>query len=503
VPTIDLTRHRAWGCLLVILLLGAVIGLVVGGAYLIERFLDPQEISRRYRVPLLVSAGGLTGLWLGSMGAVRAVRQPRQPRPGPATAELRDEPPAVANMVAHDFACTREAMAATLLDLAAREYLDLEGVDPERTMCRLRDRGDAGLTPYEARLMNVLRRRAERGVVPAAALATGAGAEESRTWWRGFRYDVEADARSRGLSRDLWDRPTLWLLGILALLPAPLVGLAFLNLAAAAAAVAPGILLVAGARTRRRQRDTPAGLAAASHWLGVRRFFRDHAAFDHLPPGAVTVWEANLAYGAALDAAPLIVRSLPLGAEDARRAWSHVTGAWREVRIRYPWLWPPAWGWSPWAALLASLGAIGVAAGLLRFAVGVGWPEPAAASDPPGLVAFVRGLVIGSAALGAIAGAWGLATLVRAIAGLGGVREVRGRVLRVRTFGRSGRSPGRHFVAIDDGSADVIQAYRIPIALWGSTAVSQDADVVAEVIPALGRVRSIRDASGPGSTAPA
>jgi hypothetical protein len=80
--------------------------------------------------------------------------------------------------------------------------------------------------------------------------------------------------------------------------------------------------------------------------------------------------------------------------------------------------------------------------------------------------------------------------LVRSIADLGSTRTVTGQVLRLRTFGRSSDDPGRHFVAVDDGTAGMIRAWRVPNDLWASAPSNQYGTATVTVWPHLGRVRS-------------
>ncbi|MDQ4006170.1 MAG: DUF2207 domain-containing protein, partial [Actinomycetota bacterium] len=212
------------GCavLLAVFVLGvAVLGVV---AFVLEK-LGLEHTVTRFRPQLLWTAGALTALWMVVMTAIRVIRQPRTPEEAPATSTLRAESPAVANMLVEKFRPTREAVAATLLDLAARGFVDIEGTDPATTILRIRKRDDANLTVYERMVLLLLRQRTVNGVVPAGALTTGTEAE-TREWWQRFRKEVEGEARARNLSRDLWDTRTLWLLAALAVVPSPLVGLA-------------------------------------------------------------------------------------------------------------------------------------------------------------------------------------------------------------------------------------------------------------------------------------
>jgi hypothetical protein len=152
---------------------------------------------------VLAAAAGLWALLL--LGLTTATR-PRPIRPGPSTLDLGGaEPPAVVNLLTNGWRMTTDALSATLLDLAARDLLDLvqTGPEPERTVCRLRAAAPPDLTPYERRVYDRVAGLAAGGVVPVAALAQGNSAQASR-WWKGFRREVIVDAQRRGLSRNRW-----------------------------------------------------------------------------------------------------------------------------------------------------------------------------------------------------------------------------------------------------------------------------------------------------------
>jgi hypothetical protein len=467
--------------------------LLVAGLFalteLIPRVLDLPAL-RGARVALWFAAIAAMGLWLAVVLFLRLSRQPPDPAAGPRSADLGPEPPAVANLLVNDFDVEREAVPATLLDLAARRVIDLEEAGG-RVQCRLRDASGHRLAPFEERVLALLRRRASDGVVPAGALTTGPK-ERSGAWWSAFRNEVIDWSQQRGLSRDLWDGHVLRWLTLGAAPPAILLYLAAAN-AAPVIAFALGLeAMKEWARGRRRQRETGAGLAAASRWVGVRRYLAE-GAFPDLPPTAVIVWERYLAYAAALGIAPAAVSVIPMGADEDHRAWSAHGGEWRLVRVRYPRMWPTAWGWRPWVAIVASVVGFLASFVALRLAASIGWP-PAGPADPAGLMALVRGLFAFFLAIGTGAGLWSLVTVVRALLDTGSPEEVRGLVLRIRTFGRSNRSPGRHYVALDDGRSPVIRAWRIRPELVSRTDVSEYEEAAATVTPQLRFVDDLRRA---------
>src|SRR3954471_19571010 len=308
------------------------------------------------------------GAWLAAAAGVGVASRPRRPRQGPLTSELRDEPPAVVNLLTHGWTVTASAAPATLLDLADRRLIEIVQVTPEEEVVQLRPRtqGSAPLRRYEAQVLDHLRSVAVGGTVPSRALTTGP-LSASEAWWRHFRKSVTDDAVSRGLSRHRYPGPAVGILGAIVVVFA--LGLFLLfkavdfendGIGAAwplglAVAGFVACAVVAKRFDRTRQRDTAAGLAAASHWLGVRAGYASVDRYEDLPPAAVILYERHLAYAAAMDVAHDAIRRLPLGAEDDRKAWSSQGGRWRQVDVSYPRR-RSGWGMSPAAAIASGAG---------------------------------------------------------------------------------------------------------------------------------------------------
>src|SRR3954471_13496834 len=127
--------------------------------------------------------------WLVLLGLLAVATRARTPDPGPEVLDLPgEEPPAVVAMLADDWKVGREAVPATLIDLAARKVLAIEEVGPDRYVVRLRPASatPAGLTSYEDQVLDHVRRlAAPDGTVPCEALTTGPD-EESKGWWKRF-----------------------------------------------------------------------------------------------------------------------------------------------------------------------------------------------------------------------------------------------------------------------------------------------------------------------------
>jgi hypothetical protein len=91
-------------------------------------------------------AGVATGLWLAVFAVLAAATNPRRVAPGPQTLDLPgSEPPAIVNLLARDWRLGREAVPATLVDLAARRHLAIDQVG-EQTLVRVSSQGTSTAT---------------------------------------------------------------------------------------------------------------------------------------------------------------------------------------------------------------------------------------------------------------------------------------------------------------------------------------------------------------------
>ena len=368
---------------------------------------------------------------------------PPTPPVGPRTLDLGSEPPAVANFLVHGFRVTDEAVPATLIDLAARNVVDIEERGPGVFYVRLRASGDAPLTAYERRVLEHLRRSAHDGVVPAGALTTGPQQEAAR-WSRGFVSEVVADAKARGLSRDAVGGPVFGVLTAASAIPAALVAAAW-EIDAGAVVIVGAIALLGWIKGRNAQRETPEGMAAASRWLGVRAELSENPVFASHSPLTVELWDRLLAYGAALGVASGASRPLPMGVESDTDAWTAYGGSWRHVRISYPRYWPPGWGVDPTVALVAGA-AVVAGCGLLLYLGAPTLLDAGVFGALPLTIAGI-GVVVGVAVVLMAASDWRTAV------------EVTGPILRLRTFGDDEKR--RYYVAVDDGTSNTIRAWRV------------------------------------------
>ncbi|HYP22829.1 MAG TPA: hypothetical protein VEV43_04590 [Actinomycetota bacterium] len=424
-----------------------------------------------------------------------ASRSPRRPRPSPESTELGPETPGLANLVAHRSNPTRDAVPATLVDLAARGLIEIEDRGIGRYYCRLTGKA-AELTPYERMLVDHLRSLAADGVIPAEALTTGPQ-DRSKAWWDEFRKKLVAHAQSAGLCTNLWNATAISLLvggGVVLLVlyalatgfndPDDVADSPLLN--AVTLGALPAIFALGAVVKSTRQTSTAEGLRCGSRWLGVRRALEESPSFEQLPPSGVVVWERHLAYAAALGVAPRSVRALPMGAESDTEVWARAGTEWRKVEVRYP-RFRPGWGRHPLHAL--GVGFLGTlfARWLLRLATG----------DLGGDDTWLKAIALVLFGIAVLVLTRSLPQLVLGFLDLLASRPVEGTILRARTrwspfpysFQGSDQQYLRYFVAIDDGRSPKLTAYRVKPSLYG--ALSQGTEAKLKVTPNLGYVRRL------------
>ena len=462
-----------------------------------------------FSTPLALAAAGTALGWLIALITVLITRRPPRVHAVDQGMELPPEPPAVAGLLANDFVVPGEIAPAILLDLAARHIVDLEEVQPGKTICRLREHApNEALTEYEQRVLAELRDKAIDDVVPTDALTTGPE-QQSADWHHALAQEVVDDAQARGLTYERWTVGTVTLLAV-GLAPAAALFILALRAsddrgetdwtgwvagAVAISIVVIGLLFVAHLWRSLAQLPTDAGLAAAARVDGLAAHLRDDRELADLPPAAVTVRDRHFAYAAAFGAAPLAVTLLPMGAEDDHRAWSRFGGQWRQVRVRYPRGWPPAWGKHPAiAALMAAL--TGGVAGAALY-----WLARLADADRPvDLSSKVWEWVERGALLAMIPFTvllvWSIWVLVRSIPDLWSNRTVTGEIVRARRRDRrsGSRSSPRYwfFFAVDDGTESRIAAWQLRETLWREH--SQGDIVTAVITSRLRYVRSMEPA---------
>ena len=425
-----------------------------------------------YLLPVAFGAG-CVGAWFLLFGVAMLVTRPARPQPLPATQELPGtEPPAVVSLLAGYWDLSEDAAESTLLDLAARRYLEFRqpGNDVMQTTIHLRRPPDGELTAYERRVLDRVAGLAVNGVVPLPAL-TFRDPTQAASWARRLRAEVVADARARGLSRSRYG----------GLPRSVLVG------GAAVAAVAVAVAVAHHALTRRGdvrevlgawfavfcvlstvtgylrgERDTPQGREVGARWLGLRAYLRGDESFAELPPASVAVWDRYLSYGDAVGAARVCAAVIDLGMGNRRRVWSCFGGTWHRVRVHYPRFWGR---YGRTATRLITFALVNAAVGvlILRLLPGALQRTPARFVDTGTL--FVGGLGFFLLVRGGY-------RLVRTVFDLAAPVTLTGEALWEEVWKanpggeHSPPQPWLYYLAVDDGSDDRTTAWALPSELY-------------------------------------
>lgn len=241
--------------------------------------------------------------------------RPRLPEPDARRSDLPgQEPPAVVSLMVNRWRSDEDAIDSTLLDLAARGFLELRqpGDEPGETTARLRKGDGRSLTPYEQRVLDRVHRLSVGGVTPLRSLAFRSWSE-ARRWRTAFYRAALEEARVRGLSVPRLSKRTRRALLLGALVPAVLAGVAwFLEDVALNANIADqitGSLIAAGATYLAQyfvvdftwsDRFTPEGQASAAGWLAFRAHLVEVEGMADLAPADVASWGREMAYASAL-----------------------------------------------------------------------------------------------------------------------------------------------------------------------------------------------------------
>jgi hypothetical protein len=426
------------------------------------------------RALLDLAAGGIAvGGWFAAYGLARLLTRPASPPPGPATPDLGPEPPAVVSLLVNRWAVTEDAAESTLLDLAARRFVELRqpGDEPMQTTVHLPAAApdEGGLRPYERRVLGRIRGLAVGGVVPLTAL-TFRDKSQARSWNRRLRAEVVADARAAGLSQRRFGPGVVAILFLAAVLAAIVTGAAAIHYGVwsgaeenggAAAGIVTFLVLAGIAGISPGERDTPLGRQVAARWLGVRAWLRGHEQFADLPPAAVMVWDRYLGYGAAVGATHLTSAVLDLGMGDRALVWSSFGGTWHRIRVRYPRFWS-RYGRTSSTFIGRAVAAVAAGGALLWLAAR--GPDHLAGHGITVRDAVTDAVVVAGFLL-LLAGAY---KLTRAVVDLATERTITGEVLWVevwRSYAGDSDDPPRpwlHYLAVDDGTADRTTAWGLP-----------------------------------------
>jgi hypothetical protein len=219
-----------------------------------------------------------------------------------------DLPPAIVDVIDADAKRVEgEAVAGTLLDLAHRRVVGIDGYADGRFVVRVPAppwKPAAKVTASEQILLDAF--RAERPEGEVAGPPTWPSGKPS--WWGHYRRELLKEAKDRGVVErrfrilligpfaagivcatwPFWLSSQLWLVPVLS--------------------VAFGLLTIVpikGGFT-----TTHAGFMAACRWRAFARYVRDHGELADLGPAAVSVWGPYLSYSAVLGEAPQAASAL-------------------------------------------------------------------------------------------------------------------------------------------------------------------------------------------------
>jgi hypothetical protein len=414
---------------------------------------------------------GLLGVWFLLFAAVLTATRPADVKPQPPHADLAgDEPPAIVSLFAGRWKLNEDAAESTLIDLAARRWIELRqpGNDPTQTTVHLLHypggrppKDQQPLTGYEEMVLTRVRTEAVDHVVPITAL-TFRNLSEASYWTTRLHKSVIEDARARGLTRRRFSPLLVTMLSVLAGVPAVGLTLAIMERsgemggAPGAGLISWGLLSGLAGRPL-GERDTPAGREAAARWFGLQAFLRNDEAFAELPPSAVTVWDRYLSYGDALGVTRVCSALIDLGMGDRKRVWSSFGGTWHRVRVRYPRFWG-RYGATVPRVLIGAVGVLVVGYFLLKTLGLQRFEQPDSLSRALGNLPIILGcyLVVR-----------GLYRLIRLAADLISPKSITGEVLWIELWKETQGTedkPSRplvHYFAVDDG-AEVVTAWALP-----------------------------------------
>ena len=435
--------------------------------------------------------------------------------PAGASIELGPETPALVDLLTGGFEVDDDSVPATVVHLAARRWFSIEDYGDD-TIIRVRTSRppDDSLLAYERRVLEHIEHHAIDTTVPTRVLTIGPDGVSDR-WFRSYTREVTDHAQQLGLSVDRWtwaNRALVWLLVAVAIAPAWIVAdrsdttdataqwATLGNILLGVAFVVAAMLGILAWRTTRAgaQRDTPAGVQAASHWMGVRDFYRNTGEFTEKSAASVAIWDQHLAYATAMGLAHKVQQQIPFETECDRHAWSRATGQWRRVKVSYRTA-RPGWGRHPaWMAVTGLLlGAVwSVVAYGAVWVANLSWRD-----DVDEYYTLTdrqeRWIGLGATAAAAFAivcVAWLAMRFLCGVTDLFRERTVEGDLVRRRQRGGGENSTPTYHLAVDAAAPgqpvdDTILAYRVRSTIYHQTA--QGSRVRLVVTPSLGYVKSL------------
>ena len=243
--------------------------------------------------------------------SARARRRIVSDVPGELPEPPSDHDPAIVAVLHGEGKPARTAVAATVLDLAHRDVIEVDEYG-ERIVIRIPADGD-GANEGERLVIAGLRAHAE----PTGDVVGPPVFKHKATWWRAFRRDARHRAAAAGLAQPVIPYVGLMIVLIFTAVALSLVVferiLVFVGLILFANGVPHLLGLASGYRLTAAGRELRARWEAFGRYLDAQRSVRD------VGPAAVAVWGSILAYGVVLGEAPRAARALTPGVPDEGR----------------------------------------------------------------------------------------------------------------------------------------------------------------------------------------
>lgn len=284
----------------------------------LESTLDSQELQERLVAWILVGVGAGVCLlmvvqWYRLQTSDRRARERYQATFPEHLADPPDEldPAVVGLLLADGRKLDQDAVAGTVLDLAHRRVLAIDGYGPDRWVLRVPSAARGGLA-HEQVVVDALKAQAPGGEITGPPL----WADKDPGWWRAYRAAVFKRAKDAGLVRrrfrvlyvgpfaagiicatwPLWaTQSTIWLVPVLSIA----LGLVF------------ALPLGGGFE------PTLEGVRSAGRWKAFGRYTADQGHWEDVGPAGVTVWGPYLAYGTVLGTCPYATGQLaPRGGQE-------------------------------------------------------------------------------------------------------------------------------------------------------------------------------------------
>ena len=293
---------------------------------------------------------------------------------------LRDEPPAVVNLLINDLDNSADAPTSVLLHLARRDYYAIDiSDDGIETVSKKLKRPETPLRDYETAVLQLVDLAVDQcgttdsdtdtttsNVTRALAIEElqafcRAHNAASPEWWESFRKSVVDHALDLRLASRRCSPMTVGLLRILALV---VVGIGVTTLghsseprpsdpqswAVGIFATSAVLSFLALSRLDLEElRYTRSGSEATADWLGTRSTMQHVGSFSELGPSTINIWGDRMFYATSTGIARETSRRLTLVEGDATEVWYVMNDRWHHTKAKVPRV--NGWGRSPWNLL--------------------------------------------------------------------------------------------------------------------------------------------------------